>query len=182
MSGRLFLFVVFLLTSLSGFTQSIDLDNGRIEVKGRMGYIRDADRKLSVEDIRQMTFSAIDPESAPNIAFDRSAHWFKIDLNNKMDATRWLLEVAYAPLDQIDFFIQNADGTFLHKVSGDHYPIADRDLQHRQPIFAFDFPAGESKTIYLRVQSISSVQVPVTFWNRDAFQQTTYKVQLFNGL
>ena len=83
---------------------------------------------------------------------------------------------------KLTFICNNPTVALLHKVSGDHYPIADRDLQHRQPIFAFDIQQGESKTIYLRVQSISSVQVPVTFWNRDAFLKTSYKVQLLNGL
>ena len=85
-----------------------------------------------------MTFSPTNSESAPNIAFDRSAHWFKIDITNKLETTQWLLEIAYAPLDQIDFYLQEPDGTIIHKVSGDHYPIADRDLLHRQPIFAFE--------------------------------------------
>lgn len=183
MSGRVFLFVVLLLTNLSGFAQSINLDGfGRIEVRGRLGYIRDADKKLTFDDVKGLTFAPTNSESSPNIAFDRSAHWFKMTVTNKLQTTQWLLEVAYAPLDQIDFYVQEADGTFMHKVSGDHYPIADRDLAHRQPIFSFEILPGESKTIFLRVQSISSVQVPITFWNKEAFLKTSYKVQLFNGL
>jgi len=183
MYNRSILFIVLILTSLSGFAQDIDLDGfGRIEVGGRLGYIRDPELKLTIDDVKNMTFNPTKSESSPNIAFDRAAHWFKIDITNKLDATRWLLEIAYAPLDQIDFYLEQPDGSFLHKVSGDHYPIADRDLLHRQPIFAFDIQEGVSRTIYLRVQSISSVQVPVTFWSRDAFQKTTYKVQLLNGL
>jgi signal transduction histidine kinase len=188
MSGKVFLFVGLLLTNLSGpdnyqDIQSVNLDGlGRIEVRGRLGYLRDVDRKLTIEDVKDMTFTPTNSESSPNIAFDRSAHWFKINITNKLETTEWLLEVAYAPLDQIDFYEQNSDGSFTHKVSGDHYPIADRDLQHRHPIFAFEIQQAELKTIYLRVQSISSVQVPVTFWNRNAFLKTSYKVQLFNGL
>lgn len=184
MNNRVILFFIALtLTSLSAVGEHIDLGGfGRIEVNGRLGYLRDPDLKLTIDDVKSMTFSASESESSPNIAFDRSAHWFRIDITNKLDATRWLLEVAYAPLDHIDVYIEQPDGSFLHKVSGDHYPIAERDLLHRQPIFAFDILQEESKTVYLRVQSISSVQVPVTFWTRDAFQKTTYKVQLLNGM
>jgi len=183
MYDRLILFFALTLTSLAGFAQNIELNGfGRIEVNGRMGYIRDPDLKLTIDDVKNMNFDLSKSKSSPNIAFDRSAHWFRIDITNKMKATQWLLEVSYAPLDQIDFYLEQPDGSFLHKVSGDHYPIADRDLRHRQPIFAFDIQHEESKTIFLRVQSISSVQVPVIFWNRDAFLTTTYKVQLLNGL
>jgi signal transduction histidine kinase len=183
MSGRLFLLMVLLLINLPGFGQSINLEGfGRIEVKGQLGYLRDAEGKLTIDDVKHLTFAVTNSESAPNIAFDRSAHWFKIDFTNKLETTQWLLEIAYAPLDQIDFYLQDPDGSIIHKVSGDHYPIANRDLHHRQPIFAFEILPEQSKTIYLRVQSISSVQVPITFWNRDAFLKTSYKVQLFNGL
>lgn len=183
MSRRIFLFIVLILANLPGFAQVIDLGGyGRIEVNGRLGYIRDPEQKLNIDDVKGMTFNPTKSASSPNIGFDRSAHWFKIQIKNALPATEWLLEVPYAPLDQIDFYIEQPDGAFIHKVSGDHYPIADRDLQHRQPIFAFDIQNGESETIYLRVVSISSVQVPVTFWNRDAFLKTSYKVQLFNGL
>jgi signal transduction histidine kinase len=183
MPGRLILYVILLLTSHSGFAQTINLDEGgRIEVKGRLGYIRDPGSKFTVEDVRDMKFASSESESSPNIAFDRSAHWFKMTIANQLQTTEWLLEVAYAPLDQIDFYLQQEDGTFIHKVSGDHYPIADRDLAHRHPIFSFEIQPGETKTVFLRVQSISSVQVPVTFWNREAFLRTSYKVQLFNGL
>ena len=113
MSSRLFLFVVLLLTSLSGFGQTIDFDGfGRIEVNGQLGYIRDAERKLTIDDVKHLTFTPTNSESAPNIAFDRSAHWFKIDITNKLETTQWLLEIAYAPLDQIDFYLQNPDGSY----------------------------------------------------------------------
>jgi len=93
MSGRSFLFVVFLLTNLSGpdnyrDAQSVNLDGlGRIEVKGRLGYVRDADQKLTVEDVKDMPFATINSESSPNIGFDRSAHWFKINVTNKLETT-----------------------------------------------------------------------------------------------
>ena len=65
--------------------QSIDLEGfGRIEVKGHLGYLRDADRKLTIDDVKHLTFAATNSESAPNIAFDRSAHWFKIDIHQQV--------------------------------------------------------------------------------------------------
>ncbi len=183
MGNRIFLFAVFITVSLFARAQSVELSGfGRIEVDGQVGYMRDPDQTLTFEEVKKLPFVYPEGEYSPNLGFDRSAHWFKMDLQNKMDPSAWLMEVAYAPLDQIDFYVLEADGTVIHKTAGDHYPISYRDISHRHPIFSFDIPSGGSKTVYVRVQSISSVQVPITFWTRDAFLKTAYKVQLMNGL
>jgi signal transduction histidine kinase len=41
---------------------------------------------------------------------------------------------------------------------------------------------GSEKQVFIRVQSISSVQVPITLWHRTAFMRTSYNIQLLNGL
>jgi two-component system, sensor histidine kinase LadS len=169
--------------TLASSAQTILLTkNGRVDVNGNLGYWRDTTAALSYETIKQTEFSSYQSPYSPNIAFDRSAHWFRIEITNQSQTPEWLLEVAYAPLDQIDFYAVASDGALIHKVSGDHFPIAQRDLAHRHPIFAFSIAPGESTVIYLRVQSISSVQVPITFWHRDAFLKTSYSIQLLNGL
>lgn len=183
MYNRILLFIVFITGCLSSFSQTIPLSPfGRVDVNGLLTYFRDAEQTLTFEDVKNMTFE--DPHSMypPNLGFDRAAHWFKLEIKNTSGSPEWLLEVAYAPLDQIDFYVTGPDSVLIHKISGDHYPIAQRDLAHRHPIFSFTILPGESKTIYLRVQSISSVQVPLTFWHRDSFLKTSYKIQLLNGL
>ncbi|MBA4057092.1 MAG: hypothetical protein C0490_20435, partial [Marivirga sp.] len=183
MRSRIFLFVILLTISLVAHGQSVELSGfGRIEVDGQLAYLRDAGQNLTFEEVREKSFSHPDSKYSPNIGFDRSAHWFKMEITNRLEATDWLMEVAYAPLDQIDFYVIDSTDKLVHKTSGDHYPILTRDLLHRHPIFAFKIRNGESKTVYVRVQSISSVQVPITFWTREAFLKTSYKVQLMNGL
>ena len=153
-----------------------------MDVNGQLGYFRDTTQTLTLKDVKKISFTPSSSEYSPNIGFDRSAHWFKMEVTNQMESTEWLMEVAYAPLDQIDFYLLDNDSILVHKTSGDHFPIKDRDLAHRHPIFEFNMMKGESKTVYLRVQSISSVQVPITIWDRNAFLRTSYKVQLLNGL
>lgn len=183
MVKQLFLFCALLALTLTSLAQNILLtDNGKVYVNGALGYWRDSTSSLPFERIKNVPFSTYRSEYSPNFGFDRSAHWFKVEVFNQSQSSEWLLEVPYAPLDQIDFYLVDSDSTIKHKVSGDHFPIAERDLAHRHPIFAFSLLSGESTVIYLRVQSISSVQVPLTFWHRDAFLKTSYSIQLFNGL
>ena len=183
MNCRILLVVAILGSSLTSLAQAIFLtESGRVDVNGTLFYYRDSTQALTLEDIKSKTFSASATRYAPNIGFDRAAHWFKIEIANHSAYPEWLLEVAYAPLDQIDFYLPGEEGAVIHKTDGDHFPIAQRDLSHRQPVFAFTILPGETKTIYLRVHSISSVQVPVTLWHRDAFLKTAYNIQILNGL
>jgi two-component system, sensor histidine kinase LadS len=181
---RIFLSILFITGCLPAYTQpQLYLpDWGKVEVNGQLSYLRDTSQILTFDDVRTMSFTEPHSEYSPNIGFDRSAHWFKFVITNESKATEWLLEVAYSPLDQIDLYIAGSDDTLVHKVSGDHFPIAERDLPHRHPIFSFHISHGQSKSVYLRVHTISSVQVPVTIWHREAFLKTSYKIQLLNGL
>lgn len=183
MYKKIFLLITFITGSLSSSAQTLTLtENGRVDVNGQLGYRRDATQKLTLAEVQELKFPIHHSKDAPNIGFDRAAHWLKVELTNQTEYPEWLLEVAYAPLDQIDFYVAGSDSTLIHKTSGDHFPIAQRDLPHRHPIFSFSILPGQSKTIYLRVQSISSVQVPLTFWHRDAFLKTSYNIQILNGL
>jgi len=169
--------------SLASFSQTIFLNgNGRVDVNGKLCYWRDSTAAVQFEALPDRQFRPYHSKYSPNIGFDRSAHWFKIVLSNQSQSREWLMELPYAPLDQIDFYVAGSDSTFTHKVTGDHFPIAERDLAHRHPIFAFSVLPGQSTIIYIRVESISSVQVPITFWHYDAFLKTSYNVQLMNGL
>ena len=155
---------------------------GKIVVNGQLSYLRDSTGSLSFAAAKEMKFSPYPSEYSPNIGFDRSPHWFKLDITNASSSTQWLLEVAYSPLDQIDVYFLGTDGSYIHKTAGDHYPIRQRDLQHRHPVFSFNIEHGQIQDVYVRVKTISSVQVPITFWHREGFLKTQYKVQLLNGL
>jgi signal transduction histidine kinase len=144
--------------------------------------MRDDSKTLSIEEVRQMSFTPLATSSSPNFGFDRSAYWFQFDVANESSLSEWLLEVAYAPLDQIDLYVVSEDKIIIHKTSGDHFPIAQRDLVHRHPIFALEIAPQQVQKIFLRVQTISSFQVPLTFWHRGAFLRTSYNIQMLNGL
>jgi signal transduction histidine kinase len=183
MSYRTILYFAFITSSLSCVAQPLVLpEHGRTGVNEYVSYLRDTTVALGLDGVKKLSFEKINSDHSPNIGFDRAAHWFKMEIINGSETPEWLLEVAYSPLDQIDFYLVGPDGVPIHKISGDHFPISQRDLPHRHPIFAFSIPPGQSKIVYLRVHTISSVQVPITFWHQDAFLKTSYKVQLFNGL
>lgn len=184
MHRRIYLFIFFITVCLPATSQqSLQLtDMGKIVVNGQLSYLRDSSGSLSFDAAREMTFAPYVSKYSPNIGFDRSPHWFKLNITNASSSTEWLLEVAYSPLDEVDVYFIGSDDSVIHKTAGDHYPISQRDLPHRHPVFSFNIEPGETDDVYVRVKTISSVQVPITFWHREGFLKTQYKVQLLNGL
>ena len=184
MYRAIFLSILLITGCLCAYSQNaLQLtDMGKISVNGQLSYLRDSLGSLSFDAVQDMEFAPYQSKYSPNIGFDRAPHWFKLDIKNESQLTEWLLEVAYSPLDQIDAYLVGPDGTYMRKTSGDHYPISQRDLPHRHPVFSFNIAQHERQVVFVRVQTISSVQVPITFWHREQFLKTQYKIQLLNGL
>ncbi len=177
--------VILLISWQCTFAQVIHLtEKGQHEVKGQMLYLRDTSNELTLNDVLTRTLTPLSNlQKSPSFGFDRTAYWFAFTVTNTIDENDWLLEIPYSPLDEIDFYLQPDSGkTWMHKVDGDMYPIHNRDLPHRQPIFKVTIKKGETKTIYLRVKTISSVQVPVILWTPEEFHIAAYRTQMINGL
>lgn len=183
MGRRILLLICLVLASYKMYPQTIRLGNaGHTDVKGNIGHWRDATHKLTLEEIKSIQFDSLSPSKSPNFGFDRATHWFKLTITNESANQDWLMEIAYAPLDFIDFYMLT-DSSLVgeHKTSGDRLVIKSRDVAHRHPIFSFNIPTGETRTIYLKVSTISSVQMPITIWRPEAFYAASYNVQIVNG-
>jgi two-component system, sensor histidine kinase LadS len=170
-----------LMVNLAVSQHLVLTDSGRVIVGTRMLYWRDSADTLTVADADHITFKAIASGSVPNFGFDYAPYWFKLEIGNHTDYKDWLLEIDFAPLDQIDFYMQDST-VLIHKTAGDLLPLQARDVLHRHPVFPFELKKDQTQTIYLRVKTISAVQVPAILWNQEAFEQASYHIQIFNGL
>jgi len=173
--------ILMVLASFKVTSQSLVLTNqDYVSIKDHVRHFRDATGSLTLEQIKQREIPWQTKE-ALNYGFDNAAHWFVIPVTNRTETEDWLLEIAFSPLDKIDFFI-NADSGWVHKTAGDLFPIEIRDLRHPHVIFLFPLEKDKEQTIYLRVESTSSIQVPAILWKRDVFFTKSNTLQIINGL
>jgi signal transduction histidine kinase len=105
-----------------------------------------------------------------------------MEVTNASSESQWLLEIDFAPLDLVDFYIRDSSEHWIHRTAGDRLPLNVRKIPHRHPVFSFDIGQGETKTIYLHIKTISSVQVPAVVWNQEKFALASYHIQITNGL
>ena len=165
------------------FCQPLDLtESRRVEVGNRMGYWRDTQDTVTIENINAVNFNTLKKEGVPNFGFDYSAYWFKMEVSNKTAETAWLLEIDFAPLDRVDFYVQDSTGNWIQMTAGDLLPMRVRDVLHRHPVFSFNLSQGQTQAIYLHIKTISSVQVPAVIWSQERFARASYHIQIINGL
>src|SRR5690606_38122355 len=159
-------------------------DSGTEPALGRMGHLVDESGDLTLDQVRQMNFTPLpNAKKAPGFGFDRRTHWFKVRILNESQESEWRMEIPYAPLDQIDLYVlSESDSLELHKTNGDIFRISERDLPYRHPIFTFTIAPGQSRMLFVRVQTISSVQVPILVWTPQTFQTASHHTQLINGV
>lgn len=167
-----------------GRAQTITLTNtGQCEVKGHLSYLRDDTDTVSLQGIQHARMQRLpDPYRSPSFGFDRASYWFRFEVTNQSNRTEWLMEIPYAPLDRVDIYTQPTGAKqWTHKVDGDIFPIAAREIQHRHILFRLSIPRGETQTVYLKVKTISSVQLPLIISTPDRFQVSSSQTHIING-
>jgi len=123
------------------------------------------------------------PGGNPAFGFQTGAYWFHVPLENlQREEPLWILVQEYALSDRLDLYLRYPDGHVEHTAGGDHVPFADRFIRYRHPNFRLDLPAGQRVELLLRVQSESSMQVPLSLYTPKAFAELLRDAQFSNGL
>ena len=123
------------------------------------------------------------PGGNPSFGFQDGAYWFHATLRNRDNVEdKWLLVQEYALSDRIDVYATHADGRVVHTAGGDHLPFAQRNIRYRQPNFWLSLPPGQSVDLMVRVQSESSMQVPLHVYAPAAFIEQSRDAQFAIGL
>src|SRR5690606_40887489 len=73
-------------------------------------------------------------------------------------------------------------GRVVHHVGGDHVPFGERSVRYRHPNLQVELPAGSPVELLVRVQSESSMQVPLQLYTPTAFTEVSRDAQLASGL
>ncbi|RUO18967.1 hypothetical protein CWE08_10425 [Aliidiomarina iranensis] len=134
-----------------------------------IAYFKADDVALSLDDVRNMPadqWNSIGNE-APSFGYDTTPHWLRVDVP-AADFYR-LLQIEYPLLDHVDVYFVAFDGRVEHHYMGDTQPF------YRRPIAADGFvvpvPFNDAHTMFIRVQTSSSLSVPIRIWETSAFHQ-----------
>ena len=118
-----------------------------------------------------------------NVGYSKSNWWVKFDIMNESATQRsFLLEVDYPVIDYLDVYFQRDETITERYFLGDKQPFIERPMEHRLFLIPFELEPGDSKTIFLRLNSSSSIQAPIKIWKPSAYQETDVLTNVIHGV
>jgi len=168
----------------SGIVQ-LTADTSRIEMREQLEILRDDTGALKFDQLTSdaVVFRPADP-GATSHGYTTAAYWYRVTLFNDAPPRsngEWVLEVDFPPLDHVDFHIVRG-GAVTHVATGDQAPIAPGQLAYHSYAVPLQVNPGERVEVFLRVQTSTSHQVPLTLWTQDAFFESVARQSLGYGL
>ncbi|HYX37505.1 MAG TPA: 7TM diverse intracellular signaling domain-containing protein [Oligoflexus sp.] len=153
------------------FDKTIELHSDAEQVIiNQFSYLADPLRGMNLENVRNKDGWSLNERPAFNFGFAKADYWITFRVRNNETVLRdWILELQYAPLDNVDLYVIHEDGRITEKKGGDRRPFSERDIAYRTTNFVISAAAGESLTFYLKLNSQSSIQGPLVLWTPTRF-------------
>ncbi len=146
-------------------------DTDALPLTPYLDVLRDPGHQLTLADIQTPAqaarfVAAGNAGESLNLGFGDDAIWLRLTLRN--DSTRALdrlLELGYARLGPIEFYQPDAAGVMQAVRTGITQPFSTRPYANRFFVFPLTVSAQSQQTVYLRVQSTSSLLIPAKLWS-----------------
>lgn len=171
----------------ASFAETLTLSDSKSPVNpaGSAVYLRDESTTLTVQDLMsapESSWQKID-QNIPSFGYDQAAYWLRLHIHNPLNTDQnLLLEIDYPILDDIQAVMVLENEITSHISVGDKLPFYLRPIDHRNFLIPIHLTAHTQQTLYLRVQTESSVQVPITLWDREIFFEHNQTPLIGQGL
>jgi diguanylate cyclase (GGDEF)-like protein len=186
-SGALACLLLFALCAPAGAQVTLSPDTpGVLDLTSSVQVLENADRGLDLAAVRSPVLDASFRTLAPGettFGYAHGNYWFRFSVENALpDVVRRALVIDYPLLDHVTVYSIGADGSVVSREIGDRTPFSTRDLPDRHLNILLDFPPGERSQFYLRIDSQSSMQVPLLLADPRSYLGMQLTTQLGLGL
>ena len=119
-----------------------------------------------------------------NFGFSQATYWLKLPVyNQNPEIHDWALEIAYPLLDYVDVYVVDDQQQIIDEShQGDAVNTQPSTVKHPHIVVPLLIKKNQAVTIYIRVQSDGSTQVPITIWQWSHFSNHTVIEYLLQGL
>lgn len=153
-------------------------------VMEHLSYFEDKSGSLRLSDIQKKQFIPC-TKSNVNFGFTSSVYWFRIDLERDFQAARkrWWIMIDYPLLEKIDLYLMDKRGELLSSQrTGSLLHSTARELPLRDFVTELFVGLESQTTLYVRVQTQSSMQVPLMIYSSEGLFHAVEIRNLFIGV
>jgi len=150
--------------------------------------LEDKSGTLSFEEVSSKHFNQkFKPSTVaiPKFGFTDSVIWLKQTVRYETDSDFrkvWIVSLNYPLLDYVSLYVQESRKTMYTFHSGDHLPFDQRTFNNRFFRFPVELTSNQDTVIYLRIQSQSSIILPLVLMSDKAMNITDQKEMLILGM
>lgn len=169
----------------SAQTASWEDHSKRLELPRFVDYWQEPVEPVDLESVRSLPESQWqrNGQESVSLGYGDDVYWFRFRVNSQLgDPVALFLEIGYPVLDHIEVYLVHDGEVRDSHILGDKQPFYDRLIYHRHFIVPFSLPSEGDLTFYLRVDTSSSMQVPLTVWDQDAFYVAEQSRSMFEGV
>lgn len=157
----------------------------RMELSPFVEYWPESSGPASLDSVRELPDSQWqrNGKDSVSLGYGDDVYWFRVQIENQGQATDPLfLEIGYPVLDHIEVYLID-DGKMTERhFLGDKKPFYDRLIYHRNFLVPLSLPTDGNVSVYLRIDTTSSMQVPLTLWDQDAYYVAEQSRSMFEGI
>jgi signal transduction histidine kinase len=161
-------------------------EQGKYPLGLHMELLEDPGGILTIDDVSSQEYASrfIPSQTpAPNLGYSKSVFWLKLRFQNEAKLTdQWLLEANFPNLNYIDLFLPLPGGGYQVKQSGGLRPFDTRDIPYYHVVFELPLAGQAVQTVFIRVESGSSMTLPFTLWTPGSFAANKIPVIFGIGL
>lgn len=157
---------------------------GEVDAWPALTMLADPSGQWQIEDVQRRMAELRAPLGAKsNLGVRRDAVWLHVPLEVPAGGRgRWLLDVDYPSLDRVEVY-QLTEGRLLQFARvGDDLPFRLRPLPLRTHAVALELQPGLRHELWLRVQTTSSMVLPITLMTAERYHQREARVQMMQGI
>lgn len=146
--------------------------------------LHDPDGRLAFADVlaaaRAGQFVPM-PPGEHNLGYVSGTTWMQVTLSNPAgELRRVYLDVGPPRLQDVRFHEPLPGGGWQVYESGLRVPVADREVRHRLPLLRTELAPGETRTVFVRIESGNAVSLEANVWDPRAFSDWSNRVDQVN--
>ena len=120
----------------------------------------------------------------PNFGYTDDTYWFRVGLQapDSSLSGRYYYVVDYPVLDHIDVYVMSGGAVEAAYISGDTVPYWQRPVESNKFVFPVTLEPGDSKTLYVRLNTQGTLQLPAKLLTEKAYHQEEFAFYLLQGI
>lgn len=189
------IYLVILLCLLTGYCYGQDapplvlnIETTRYNIGANLQYLEDKDSDYDIEQITQPNLSKsfqVSDKKVFNVGFSASTFWFRLPFrvnSNSDEKIIRYLEINYRVLGNASLYQQLENGSIRRVNQGIGRAENQANPAFSSHLFPITINTNQDYHFFLRVNSASSIKVPIYYWHPQEFLRHETNKRIFYGI